>query len=119
MITAGEYATVGEIVQLFETHRIKRVPIVRDGRVVGIVSRANLLQGLIAGAAQRPAPLSADDRGLREAIQATLHREFGMSAQYADVVVAEDQRIYGARSCRPTSSAPFVSLPRARRLSVP
>jgi CBS domain-containing protein len=44
-----------EIAQLLATHRIKRVPVVRDGHLVGIVSRADLLRALAAEQAeQRP-----------------------------------------------------------------
>lgn len=50
VVTVGEDATVGEIAALLEEKRIKRVPVVRDGLVVGIASRSNLLQGLAASA---------------------------------------------------------------------
>ncbi len=46
VITAAPDATLNEIAALFETNLIKRVPIVKDGQLVGIVSRANLIQGL-------------------------------------------------------------------------
>jgi CBS domain-containing protein len=46
VITVGEDANTGEIARLLSAHRIKRVPVVRDGRVVGIVSRENLLRAL-------------------------------------------------------------------------
>jgi len=39
---------LAEIASLLERRRIKRVPVVDNGRLVGIVSRANLLQGLVA-----------------------------------------------------------------------
>jgi CBS domain-containing protein len=41
--TVDEQASIAEIAELLGTRRIKRVPVVRDGRLVGIVSRANLL----------------------------------------------------------------------------
>jgi CBS domain-containing protein len=41
-----EDATLVEIARLLEEHRTKRVPVVTDGRLVGIVSRANMLRGL-------------------------------------------------------------------------
>ena len=44
VITAQPETPLREIANLMEKHSIKRVPIVRDGLVVGIVSRANLLQ---------------------------------------------------------------------------
>jgi CBS domain-containing protein len=46
VITVSETTKASEIARILMEHRIKRVPVVRDGRVVGIVSRANLLQAL-------------------------------------------------------------------------
>jgi CBS domain len=37
-------------------HRIKRVPVVRDGGLIGIVSRADLLRGFAAGQAEQRGP---------------------------------------------------------------
>jgi CBS domain-containing protein len=46
VITIAEDTDTGEIARLLAAHRIKRVPVVRNGRVVGIVSRENLLRVL-------------------------------------------------------------------------
>ena len=48
VVAAEERTELKEIANLMQRHNIKRVPVVRDGKVVGIVSRANLLQGLLA-----------------------------------------------------------------------
>ncbi|HSP96587.1 MAG TPA: CBS domain-containing protein [Candidatus Dormibacteraeota bacterium] len=48
VVTVGEDALIDEVARLLEAHRIKRVPVVRDGRLVGIVSRADLLRALAA-----------------------------------------------------------------------
>jgi CBS domain-containing protein len=48
VITVREEASLGEIAKLLTAHNIKRVPVVRDGRVVGIVSRADLVRALVA-----------------------------------------------------------------------
>ena len=45
-ITVAEDAALEKAVHLMESRRIKRLPVMRDGKVVGIVSRANLLQAL-------------------------------------------------------------------------
>src|SRR5262249_5965684 len=58
VIAANEETPVGEIANLLEKHRIKRVPILRDGKLVGIVSRANLIQAL----ATAPVSESTDSR---------------------------------------------------------
>lgn len=47
-ITVGEETPLAEIADLLETRQIKRVPVMREGKVVGIVSRANLLQAFAA-----------------------------------------------------------------------
>ena len=46
VITAGEDATLPEIAEVMFKHGVKRVPILRDGRVVGIVARADLIRTL-------------------------------------------------------------------------
>jgi len=51
VVSAGEETPLGEIATLLEKHRIKRVPIMRDGKLVGIVSRSNLIQAV---ASQHP-----------------------------------------------------------------
>ena len=44
VVTVEEHTDIGEIARLLTTYRIKRVPVVRDGRVVEIVSRRILLR---------------------------------------------------------------------------
>ena len=46
--TVDEDTPIEDVARLLETHRIKRVPVVRSGRVVGIISRADLLRALAA-----------------------------------------------------------------------
>ena len=56
-----------EVVRLMEHHRIKRLPVVHDSKVVGIVSRANLLRAL-ASVAREVKPEASDDATIREQI---------------------------------------------------
>ena len=44
VVSATEDTPVSEIAALLERHRIKRVPVVANGEVIGIVSRSNLIQ---------------------------------------------------------------------------
>lgn len=60
VISAPEDATLGEIASLLEKHRIKRVPILRDGQLVGVVSRSNLIQALASAPANGAAPATSD-----------------------------------------------------------
>lgn len=53
VITVGEGTEVREIARLLVAHRIKRVPVVRDGRLVGIVAREDLLRTLLLSNSDR------------------------------------------------------------------
>lgn len=67
VVTVPPDCPLAEIATLLEDRRIKRVPVVEDGKLVGIVSRADLLRGL---ASSRPLPVpSSDDRALRDAVE--------------------------------------------------
>jgi CBS domain-containing protein len=64
LATVDEDAPVERVANLLEQRRVRRVPVVRDGRLVGIVSRADLLRAVRAPADERPA-------GERPAAEAT------------------------------------------------
>ena len=53
VITVREDTEVGEIARLLVAHQIKRVPVVRDGRLVGIVAREDLLRTLLLSNSDR------------------------------------------------------------------
>jgi len=80
----GRRAADVSIATLLEKHRIKRVPVLRDGRVVGIVSRANLLHGLPAHPPAAPAAL--DDEALRARVFDEIRRA-GVDTAFVNVVV--------------------------------
>jgi CBS domain-containing protein len=63
----GEQASLQDIVALMERNNIKRVPVVRDGKLVGIVARSNLLGAVAALARDIPAP-ATDDEHIRKRI---------------------------------------------------
>src|SRR6516164_850700 len=63
VVTATPETPVAEVATLLEKHAIKRVPIVKDGKMVGIVSRANLLQALAA--LKSVPPDTTDDASIR------------------------------------------------------
>jgi CBS domain-containing protein len=64
VITVATTASLAEIAKLLEQHRFKRVPVMEGSKLVGIVTRGDLLQVLTAADAARPA--SVDDRAIRE-----------------------------------------------------
>ncbi|WP_237213481.1 CBS domain-containing protein [Falsiroseomonas oryziterrae] len=65
LVSVQEDTPAEEIARLMEERGVKRAPVLRDGRLVGIVSRADLL-GLAFGPAKAPAAAVSDARLLRE-----------------------------------------------------
>jgi CBS domain-containing protein len=84
-----EDTPLAEIVDLLERKRIKRVPVVRDGRVVGIVSRANLLHGLATTTPAAVPAASADDRSLRDRILAEMTEQADVDPLFLNVTVSD------------------------------
>jgi len=73
VVTVGEETDVREVARVLTTHRIKRVPVVRDGRMVGIVSRADLVRAL---AADKPAAVAAEAGGRHPGMFAGIDEHF-------------------------------------------
>ncbi len=46
VVSVGPAAPLEEVARLLQARRIKRVPVIEDGKLVGIVSRANLIEAL-------------------------------------------------------------------------
>jgi CBS-domain-containing membrane protein len=74
VVAAAENTSISELANILEKHRIKRVPILKDGKLVGIVSRANLIQALASAFSKVEGDQLTDltDRGIRAAILARL-----------------------------------------------
>ena len=85
VVAVVEDTPLADIAALLEKHRIKRVPVLRDGKIVGIVSRADLLQGF---ALSEPAwPTLQDDRAVRDQLNAAL-QEAGLPMHQVTVTVS-------------------------------
>ena len=69
--TVTEDDSLETVVELMERRHIKRLPVLRDGRLVGIVSRANLMDALTELAHSRHGP-AADDATIRDRILSAL-----------------------------------------------
>jgi len=72
--TVAPDAPLATIVDLMERHHIKRVPVVDGGKVVGIVTRANLLDAM-ASFIGEIAPSAATDSAIREKLIAELEKQ--------------------------------------------
>lgn len=88
VVTVSEDTPVGDIARILEERRIKRVPVVRRGKVVGIVSRADLLRGL-ASVRARPRTGRPTDRAIRERLIKRLEREPWAPLGQINVIVTD------------------------------
>ena len=89
VISAEPDTPVADIATVLERHRIKRVPIVPDGKIVGMASRANLIQALAAGRNNVLPPQHIDDAALREKIFARLKSEPWTRPSLVNVTVSD------------------------------
>ena len=86
-ITIDEAMPLHKISTLLEKHHIKRVPVVTGGKLVGIVSRSNLLRGF--SVAEPDASVTSDDREIRKAILKEVDENTGVLVDRINVIVTE------------------------------
>jgi predicted transcriptional regulator len=89
VISVTETTPVADIAILLETNRIKRVPVVRDGKLVGIVSRANLVRALAMTIDERASNAEADDRTIRDRLLAELKAQRWAEVSPANITVRD------------------------------
>src|SRR5262249_58181103 len=75
VLSVTEETPLADIAVLLETNRIKRVPVVRDGKLVGIVSRANLVRALAMTVTEGAGGADPDDRIIRDKLLAELRAQ--------------------------------------------
>jgi len=78
---------LGEVASLLEKHRIKRVPVAVNGKVIGIVSRANLIQALVNLGRAKATETSFDDLTLHSNILEQLRSKPWIDPSTINVVV--------------------------------
>ena len=84
--TVGEEASLEDIVALMEKHRIKRVPVLRAGRLVGIVTRSNLMHAMVS-LARVASPGAQSDAAIREKLLAEFKKQQWAPVATTNVVV--------------------------------
>ncbi|WP_291685384.1 CBS domain-containing protein [Bradyrhizobium sp.] len=89
-LTVTEDTPLEEIVGLMEKNNIKRLPVMRADKIVGIVSRSNLLQAVASLAKEIPDPTADDDHIRNRVIDAIEKNDwcpFGLSVIVRDGIV--------------------------------
>jgi CBS domain-containing protein len=86
VITVSETTPLEDVVSIMEGCHIKRVPVMRGGKIVGIISRANLVQALARLAEEAP-PSHPDDETARQQILAELNKQAWVPRATLNVIV--------------------------------
>lgn len=94
-VVVEESTELAEIARLLESRRIKRVPVVRDGRLIGIVSRADIVRALIAAGPAPRRSRGTDAEALRREVMEELQKLPFAVAAHANVIVDDAVHIWG------------------------
>jgi CBS domain-containing protein len=106
VIVAPADTPLRDIATLLERNGIKRVPIVRNGKLVGIVSRANLIQALASARKEVKAAAATSDRMIREELLSCLRREPWARTSRLNVIVHDGTvELWGAVRSRAEKQA--------------
>lgn len=89
VICVDEETSLGKIADIFERKGIKRVPVTRDGRLVGIVSRRDLVKAFAAKAAAVESDAPANDDWLRDELDKRIHGEPWADSLYLQTLVKD------------------------------
>lgn len=95
VVTVSPDTPVARIAQLLDRHRIKRVPVLQDGELVGIVSRSDLVRALAVR--ERVKSDAVDDGAIYEQLSEELERQPWWRHLMTNVVVSDGVvHYYGA-----------------------
>ncbi|MGH8830983.1 MAG: CBS domain-containing protein [Polaromonas sp.] len=88
VVSVSEDAPVARLAAIFEARHIRRVPVLRDGQLVGLVTRADLVRALAASAtAMTPPQARTDDEAIRVQLLKELDKQPWWSGSWSNVFV--------------------------------
>jgi CBS domain-containing protein len=89
VISVTPNTPITDIATLLETRGVRRVPVLDSGRIVGIVSRSNLVQALAAKGPSINVGGTGDDAVIRALLSAELERQSWWPRDTSNVIVTE------------------------------
>jgi CBS domain-containing protein len=120
VITVDEETPISKIAMIFETRRIKRVPVLRDGQLVGIVSRANLVQALATKSPSVIAATAQSDDAIREQLLAELGHRSWWKSFITNLIVMDGVvhywGLFGSEDERTAARVAAENIPGVRRV---
>jgi CBS domain-containing protein len=86
LLTVTEDAPVGQVAALMQERRVKRIPVLRNGKLVGIISRRDVLQAIVAA---KPESIASGDEAIRRSILVRLSEDAGLADSNVGVTVRD------------------------------
>ena len=88
IVTVPSRASLADVAEILDTHRIRQVPVMDDGKLVGMISRTDLVRKLaeikVTGPATRP-----DNGALQKAIWDQVKAQPWLKAAYVSLAVKD------------------------------
>lgn len=89
VVMVSEDMELSDLAKTLETNRIKRVPVVTDGKLVGIISRSNLLQVIAGQKTEIKKEVDVSDREIRKQVHDSLSTQHFASHGSLNVIVED------------------------------
>ena len=89
VVSVSDTTNLADIAMLLEARQIKRVPVVRDGKLVGIVTRANLVSALATTKSAPATGADPDDRTISDKLFAEPQAKGWVDISSADIIVRD------------------------------
>lgn len=88
VVSADPQTDVADLADIMRRRKIKRIPIIEDGKPVGIVSRRDVLRAMSNSGQDA---VAAGDDAIRLAIVTRLHADLGLGREMVEVTVSDAQ----------------------------
>lgn len=88
VISVREDVSLSEVAEVLDTNKLKRVPVVRDGAVVGIISRGDLVRALSQVSVGEPVEKS-DDATLQRKIMEQIRKQPWLDSAFLNITVKD------------------------------
>lgn len=89
VVSVNTDTPLSDVANLFASEHIKRAPVLDGGKLVGIVSRANLVQAVAAASRAMPTSAGANDASIRESLTAELSKHDWWRGGVSSLTVVE------------------------------
>ena len=86
VISVGEDADLSEIARTLDEHKVKRLPVLQDGKLVGIISRADIVRALSQTEVVRP---SMSDAALEKSLQEKMRAQDWLEDTFINLAVRD------------------------------